>query len=236
MNSLDINTSHNVTIQYEVGSLADRMLAYLIDSIIKVGYIIFIAVVYFGIFDGKNAYWLLALLALPFLFYSLLFETFMEGQTPGKRIRQIKVVKLDGAQAGFGAYLIRWMFRLIDINILSGMVAIITILVNKRGQRLGDILAQTAVIRVQDRVLLKDTLYERVNSNHQVTYPEAQKLTGEDIVLIKRVLNTPNYRDNFEMFYTLTNKIQAKMGVTRTESPEDFLSIVVKDYNHLQDE
>lgn len=236
MDSLDINTSHNVTIQYEVGSLGDRMIAYMIDSIIKVGYIIFIAVVYFSIFDGDPVYWLIFLMALPFFFYSLLFENFMEGQTPGKRIRKIKVVKMDGAPAGFGAFLIRWLFRLIDINLFSGMIAIVTILVNKKGQRLGDILAQTTVIKVQDRVSLKDTIYEKVNSNHVVTYPEVKKLSGEDVVLIKRVLNTPNYRDNFEMLYTLTNKIQAKMGVTRTEGPEDFLAVVVKDYNHLEDE
>lgn len=236
MNSFDINTSQNVVINYEIASVGDRIIAYIIDSLIKAGYVIFIALVFVGAFSKSGAFWLLGLFFLPVLFYSLLFEIFMQGQTPGKRSRNIKVVMLDGSQAGFSAYLIRWLFRIVDINLFSGIIAIVTITVNKKGQRVGDIVAQTTVIKIQDRVSLKDTLYEKLNSDYVVTYADAKKLDSEDVELIKKVLNTPDYRNNFEMVYSLTNRIQAKMNVVRTEGPEDFLETVVKDYNHLYDE
>ena len=52
---------------------------------------------------------------LPVVFYSLLFETFLDGQTIGKRIMKIKVVKIDGYQAKVSDYLTRWFFRIIDL-------------------------------------------------------------------------------------------------------------------------
>lgn len=235
-NSFDINTSQNVSIYYEISGVGDRILANIIDNLIKAGYILFVVFAFFKLFPNSDNWWVIGLLAIPVLLYSLLFEYFMQGQTPGKKIRNIKVVTLDGGQAGAGAYIIRWLFRLIDINLFSGMIGIITIVANKRGQRTGDILAKTTVIKVKDRVSLKDTLYQKVNSEYQVRYAEAKNLNSEDVQLIKTVLNTPEYRNNFEMVFTLTNRIQTKMGVERNEGPEVFLETVVKDYNHLCDE
>lgn len=235
MNTFDINTSQNVVINYAVASVGDRMIACFIDTLIKIGY--FLLVIYAVSEVYPNAgWWVYIVLMLPALLFSFLFELFMQGQTPGKRMRKIKVVKIDGGQPGIGAYLIRWLFRIIDVNLFNGIVAIITIILNKKGQRLGDILAQTTVIKVQDRFALKDTIYEKVNADYVVTYHEARRLSSEDIQLIKRFLNSETYRNNFEMLYSLTDKIVEKMKIERQGSPEDFLETVVKDYNYLYDE
>ncbi len=146
--------------------------------------------------------------------YSLFFEILMQGQTPGKRLQKIKVVMMDGAPATIGAYLIRWLFRIVDLNIGSGSIAIVTIVFSKNKQRFGDMLARTVVIKIQDRVSLKDTIYEKVQNQRIVKYQEVKKLNEKDIELIKRVLNAPAYRNNFEMLLTITNKIQQKMGST----------------------
>ena len=69
---------------------------------------------------------------LPVVFYSLIFEALLEGQTIGKRIMKIKVVKIDGYQASIYDYLVRWFFRLIDLNLLGPLfgpvVALIAII------------------------------------------------------------------------------------------------------------
>jgi hypothetical protein len=156
----------------------------------------------------------------------------MQGQTPGKRIRSIRVVKLDGTQASLGAYVLRWLFRLVDFTIFSGVVSIVVYLVNGRGQRLGDILAKTCVIRTKNRVMLKDTIFERLNSDHVITFPEVYKLTEKDIEIIKKVLSSDMYRDNFEMIVSLSQNIENKMGIKRVMAIEEFLEIVVKDYNY----
>jgi uncharacterized RDD family membrane protein YckC len=51
---------------------------------------------------------------------------------------KIRVVKIDGYQAGFGDYMIRWVFRIIDISIIG----LISAIVSKNNQRLGDIASE----------------------------------------------------------------------------------------------
>ncbi len=67
----------------------------------------------------------------------------MEGQTPGKKLMKIRVVKIDGYQAGFGDYMIRWVFRLIDVS-FAGVVGLISMIVSKNNQRLGDIASRNS--------------------------------------------------------------------------------------------
>ena len=78
---------------------------------------------------------------LPTTFYSLIFEIAMNGQTPGKYLNKIRVVKIDGSKPTLGSYLTRWLLRIIDIWFFTGSVAVFTILFNGKGQRLGDIAA-----------------------------------------------------------------------------------------------
>ena len=89
---------------------------------------------------------------LPVIFYSLLFETLLDGQTPGKRIIKIKVVKIDGYQASLADFVIRWIFRIVDLNMMSGVVALISIITSPKNQRLGDMTAGTAVISLKNNV------------------------------------------------------------------------------------
>jgi uncharacterized RDD family membrane protein YckC len=239
-NSFSISTSQNVSISYQVAGVGERILAYLIDVLIKIGYIFFIvfaALVLSSLGSKTGVGIVVVLLYMPLLFYTLLFETFMQGQTPGKKSRKIKVVRIDGEQATFSSYLLRWLFILVDIYFFYAIVGILTIVLNKKGQRVGDIVAGTTVIRVGDTASLKDTIYEKLNQDHEASYPEVRKLTPEEVQLIKKVLNTQEYLENYDMVYTLTNKIQSKMNVARREaSPEEFLRTVVKDYNSITDE
>jgi uncharacterized RDD family membrane protein YckC len=79
----------------------------------------------------------------------LLYFTYFEGtsgQTPGKRAMGIKVTKENGSKAMFGDALVRTILRLID-GIVFYILGLIIILVTKKKQRLGDILARTIVVK-----------------------------------------------------------------------------------------
>lgn len=129
------------------------------------------------------------------------------------------------------------MFRIVEITFTTGMVAFITILVNGKGQRLGDIAAKTCVIKTRKKVKLTDTIYSELNENYDVMYPSVCELNDEQIRTIKEVLVSKKTYENatwFVMVQRTANIIQMKIGVQKLESnADDFLEQVIKDYNHI---
>jgi len=137
MVELQINTTQNVNINFTAASVGERILAYVIDWIIKIAYAIVIYQIMFKLFQIDDLvmdmdYWsqmaIYVVFYLPAMFYTLIFETILDGQTIGKRIIKIKVVKIDGYQASLSDFVIRWFFRIIDLNMMSGVVALIAII------------------------------------------------------------------------------------------------------------
>ncbi|HSJ12595.1 MAG TPA: RDD family protein, partial [Gillisia sp.] len=145
MDNYQIETAQNIGIKQNVAGIGDRILAFIIDALILIGYAILAS---FGIaglgLDGGQLWVYYLIIGLPVFLYHLIWEIFNNGKSPGKAALNIKVARLDGSRPGFGQYIIRWLLRLIDISISSGGVAIVTILLNGKGQRLGDLAAGTA--------------------------------------------------------------------------------------------
>ena len=115
MQTIEIQTTQNVHIEYPVASVGDRVVAGLIDQLIMIGYLI--AIIFFYIWllnvtEGSSFSYPVAyfvILFLPLFFYHLLCETYLNGQSFGKKLMKMRVVKLDGTQAGIGSYFLRWI-------------------------------------------------------------------------------------------------------------------------------
>ena len=233
MGKVRIQTAQNVDIEYEVASVGDRILAYLIDVVIILSYIILVALL---TFLGSKV---VVLLYLPILLYDLLLEILMDGQSFGKRQRQIKVVKLDGSQPGIGSYLLRWLLRLIDLSLFSGGVALITILINGKGQRLGDIAAGTAVVKLKQRATLDGTIFVEVGADYIPVFPLVAGLDAGAIATVKEVLQTTARQgkrgmDDPEQLLAKTKEVlEGALGLSSELPPRDFLTTVIKDYNAL---
>lgn len=230
MENVNINTSQNVLINYKIAGIGDRIVAQIIDALIMVAYYIFIAFILgVSIFSLNNFAWVYSLFLLPVVFYHLLFEIFMEGQTPGKKSRNIKVVKLDGTKAGISNYLLRWLLSPIDF-MLYGAVAIICYVTTQRGQRLGDIVAGTTVIYQQDDSInfLKKQNTSKFD-NYNPTFYQAEELDREHAELIKNVLKT-NSRSHI---HALAKKTKEKLNIESQESDARFLLIVLNDYEYF---
>lgn len=83
-------------------------------------------------------------LGLILLYYGL--GEAISGQTLGKRVMRVRVVRVDGRDAGVGAIAIRTLLRLVD-GILFYLVGLVTVLATgSRRQRLGDLAAGTTVV------------------------------------------------------------------------------------------
>ncbi|MCG8604706.1 RDD family protein [bacterium] len=238
MQAVRVQTSQNVGIDYIIAGIGDRVLAALIDYLILVGYITGVALLmnlisFFGA-GGAGSIALTIIVYLPVLLYDLLCEVFMNGQSFGKKALKIRVVKLDGSQAGIGDYILRWLLRIIDITLLFGSVAILTILINGKGQRVGDIAAGTTVVKMKPPVTLKDTILTAVQDNYVPVFPGVTELTDNDIATIKEVLNAnvENSKLANHLAYKTKTAIEGKIGTKSDFAPVTFLETVIRDFNY----
>lgn len=235
MESIYIQTSQNVAIEHNVASVGERILARLLDYMF-IGLYMFMIFFLIGIAQTNEPAAFIVFL-MPVVLYDLMFEIFMNGQSPGKRILKLKVVMLDGSQPGMGNYFIRWIFRLIDVTLTSGGVAVLTIIINGKGQRLGDIAAKTSVIRTKNDVDFSQTLYTDVPEDHVVSYPEVQALSENDIHTVKEVLNDLTKSNYSTLSVTMASKLkialEAKMKIQSSDNYRQFFQKILKDYNYL---
>lgn len=236
MDNFQIETAQNVSIQQNVASIGDRLLAFLLDGLILLAYwlIAFFMLGAFGIdtnSSGSINVFFMIMGIPPFLYY-LLFETLWNGRTPGKAVLKLKVVKLDGSKPGFGSFFVRWIMRIIEITMTSGALAIVTLLLNGKGQRLGDIAAGTTVISEGKTVRLSHTLLEDIPEGYVPTYPQVTVFSDRDVQKIKTIYRKAKRNSNHNVIVTLAEKLASKMQITPDEKPILFVDRVLKDYNY----
>jgi uncharacterized RDD family membrane protein YckC len=233
MQTISVRTSQNVSIHYPVASVGDRILAYLLDSVMLIAYSIVVFALFINIEMEIFWIWFVALV-IPWFFYRLAFEIFMNGQSPGKRVLNIQVVRLDGTQPTIGDYLLRWIFGLVDFYILSGALAIIVIATGGKGQRIGDIVAGTSVVKlIAHREITASEVFITPEDTYVATFPQVVQLESRDIELIQRALEANQNHDNIQPVLMVTEKIKTLLGIQTDLAPVQFLYTVVKDFNHL---
>ncbi len=237
MNRIEIITAQNVSVDFEEAGIGDRTMAAVIDYMILMSYIIG-ALFLIGALNIGTMWLSYVVISLPYLGYFLVAELLSNGRSIGKKLQRIKVARLDGAQPTAGDYIIRWLFRLIEIDLTFGLVAAVTLLLRGRGQRLGDLAAGTVVIREPRSVSLDETVYTRVDSGYETVFSQAELLDGEDIQLVREVLNLfdkdPPPRDGGQLAATLKDKLLKKMNTHSDLEPRLFLRTILKDFNRLR--
>jgi uncharacterized RDD family membrane protein YckC len=240
MSELSINTTQNVTINFTTASIGHRILAFGVDLLIMIAYVttFYMLLNYSGLqdvlarSDGWSQIAVQSIIFLPVMFYSLIFETFFEGQSLGKKLVRIKVVKIEGYQASFGDYLIRWLFRMIDIVISSGVIGFVSVIMNKKAQRLGDMAAGTAVITLRNNVNISSTILEEINDDYKPMYPLVIKLSDNDVRIIKENFIRAKAGNDTDLLVKLTLKIELVTGIKNQSGNNlDFINTVLKDYN-----
>ncbi|MEO8516304.1 MAG: RDD family protein [Flavobacterium sp.] len=242
MSELSINTTQNVKINFKAATVGERMLAGFLDMLIKLAYGIVVFYIFFyrlGLGDKMSGmdYWsgfaIIIVFYFPILIYSITLESIFEGQTLGKKIVKIKVVKIDGYQASFGDYLIRWIFRIVERNFIFIIIGIVVIATSKKTQRLGDMAAGTAVITLKNKITINSTILEELGSEYVPTYPTVIKLSDNDVRIIKDTFELSRTKGDFEMITKLRQKIEAVMGIkSQSKVESDFIRIIIKDYNY----
>ncbi len=242
MVELQINTTQNVNINFAAASVGERILAWGIDWIIKIAYIVVVFQIVFNLLqlnvvledmDRWSQIAIYALFYLPVIFYSLMFEVLLDGQTIGKRIMRIKVVKIDGYQASLADYVVRWFFRIVDLNLSTGLVALISIIASDKNQRFGDMAAGTAVIALKDKINIKHTILEDLNDDYQPLYPSVIKLSDNDARIIKDTFLKAKQSSDYATLIKLRDKIMEVTEIKDKKGSDiQFIDTILKDYNY----
>jgi hypothetical protein len=187
--------------------------------------------------SGIAAYMLKALLPIVgFLGYHLLSEVLGNGQSWGKKSMGIQVVRLDGREPGLSDYLLRAVFHIVDTITSVGILASLLISTTAKNQRLGDITANTTVIRIRQnrRFKLEDILRINTLEDYEPQYPAVRQLSEQDMLLVKNVVNryqtyhNPAHRQAVE---ELVDRLQELLHIE--ETPPDkigFLKTLIRDY------
>ncbi len=233
MSELQINTTQNVKIKFTAAGAGERLLAFIIDTAIKIGYLLVLNWI-FGVFENMDEWSQIAIntvLSFPVMFYTLVLESLLEGQTIGKRALKIRVVKIDGYQASLADYVVRWFFRIVDIYIFG--LGFFVIMFSKKQQRLGDMVAGTAVIALKDQVNISHTILENLKTDYKPTYPNVIKLSDNDARIIKDTFTVAKASKDYQTLIKLRNKLIEVVEIKNVKQKTDieFIDVILKDYN-----
>jgi len=246
-----LDTGFNIEVEFPVCPFHKRLFAWLIDLLACWLYVRLLAVV----FDvGSFFIWVNdmsitgILVGLPVLFYHLISEIFLNGQSLGKIAMRIKVITAEGGQPGIGQYLIRWIFRLIDFPLLvvaavaanelpwwlfplvfSGLLCVVF---TRRSQRIGDLVAGTLLIDLRNRTSWQDTVFKEVEANYLPRYPQVMQLSDRDINTLKSIIESVQRKHDYELSMKIADRIKSKLKMDSDQDSLDFLQTLLKDYNY----
>lgn len=236
MKTIEIHTSHNVMIEYELASLGARIGAFVIDVVILFFYYLIVAMAGMNAAFSEGDLVFILIMLIPLMTYSLWSEFLFNGQTVGKMALGIRVVNVDGQAATLGNYFLRWAMKLIDVWFSAGGLGAIFITSSFRAQRTGDVIAGTTVIRNRpsNSYSINDILKIKSKNEHQPQYLNVVQFTDEDMILIKTALTRLNRYPNKahkEMVKKLFHKCVTQLNLD--EPPKDkikFLNALLQDY------
>lgn len=232
MQTVDISTTQNVGIEFELAGLGDRIVATIIDGAILWAYLIGAALLLDYL--DLNSTWMIVTISLVPFFYHLFCEVFFDGQSIGKKQMKIRVVRLDGNPATLGAYVIRWILRLIEISVLMGAPAIIAIALTRNGQRLGDMAAGTTVVKTSENLTATShEIVRKLEEEYEPVFPQVVQLSDGDIRLIEESLRAYKMNAVAKPVVKVSEKVKEHLKIESDLPPVKLLYIILKDYNYL---
>ncbi len=241
-----LDTGFNIEVEFPISPFHKRLFAWIIDLIINLLYMKVIS----QLVDIRswNWSWEGVLASLPVLFYHLVSEVALNGQSPGKLAMRIKVITEAGGQPTLGQYLIRWVFRLIDFPywilaftfaqelpywtiplVFSGLAFVIF---TPKSQRIGDLLAGTILIDLKNRTSWQDTVFTEVEASYQPRYPQVMQLSDRDINTLKSIIETVRRKNDYDLSMKIAERIKAKLRMNSDQDSFEFLQTLLKDYNY----
>ena len=234
MSDVGIITAQNISIDFRLAGIGDRMGAFIIDILVIAAYIFLITYVLEKFPLPEDYEWMIILCYLPVIFYHFIFEYLMQGQSPGKKQMKIRVLKEEGAPATLGSFFLRWILSPVDY-FFTGGIAVISIIMTSKGQRLGDLAAGTIIVKEKKLASYNKSFFHKpVDESHQIEYPSVKhRIEQSDIDLIKEALRVRIDNQVLRPAERIREIIEKKLEVKTDLATVDFLHRVIRDFAFL---
>jgi hypothetical protein len=258
MKKVEFLSAQHVKIEFEMASVVQRALAYVIDTVII--YVYFMIVLFAFLNDASIwsqdldlALLLLVLLVnMPIYLYKPVMEYFFNGQTLGKMAVGIRMVRVNGDRMTLQDNFLRWVMRgeffwvsLVSNPVWILIIPFITLLdflamsLSPKHQRIGDMIVSVIAIRTRPsrKYKLSDILSRQESTSYKPTYEKVISFTDEDIMYLKNVIEQyKNYRNAeiTKVFNAVTQKTCERLEIELPKkNTTAFLEKVLKDYVYL---
>ncbi len=237
---VEVITSQNVTINYTLATYIERFLAKVIDSfiVLMIFFVFIYASTFFKVIFGQL--YDMFLWTCPYILtvcYFALWEVMNKGQTPGKKVLGIQVIKLDGTTLKWSEMFVRALCLFPDQLFSLGIAGTVLIQTTPRRQRLGDIAAGTVVVKMNNawQFSLSDLLAIHTTDNYTPIYPQVRELTESDMLFIKSVIVRAEKNYNLAHEYAiieLSEHLRKRLNIENKMPADriDFLRTLLKDY------
>lgn len=230
MQGVSIQTTQNIQLEYELAGIGERILAFVIDILVILSFGLLFS--FFADIVGLQQSLLLnSIFGIIAYLYRFISEISFNGQTVGKMVLSIKVVKLDGSSPSVAAYFLRWLLEIFDFFFVG--LGVVCIILTKNGQRLGDLVAGTTVVKmrkvsatnVQNKVIM-----DKVDEAYVPTFFEASHLTDAEVRLIKASLKAFREEAHQKPITLLEDKLKEKYNISSDLPTVKFLYTLLRDH------
>jgi len=174
--TINVRTSDNVTLGYSIAGLGSRLVAQILDNLLAVPLTLIAILLYGGVANvfvtstegaGFAAAGAGFFAAFVYFGYFLVAEAVTGGKTPGKGAMGLRVIRLDGSAADFGALAVRNVIRIVDVAVV--LIGIVVMFFQPQTRRLGDLGAGTIVVRDRAMVTLAAAVASRAADEWRIT-------------------------------------------------------------------
>jgi uncharacterized RDD family membrane protein YckC len=240
-----IDTPEQISLEFPLAGIGSRFMAIAVDTLLQI--LLFILAIFALAGLAKYApalpmrlawlprVWLPALLIIGIFClywgYFAFFEIIWKGQTPGKRIAGIRVIKNSGRALNVYEVIGRNLLRAIDSLPTLYIVGIISMMISRQNQRLGDLLVGSIVVhdKPAERILPEWAS----GADQSSAIPQLSKITPEELVLIETYLQrrgTLELGSRDATAHKIATRISEKTGIERPpeQSLDQFLETIAK--------
>ncbi|MDP4179674.1 MAG: RDD family protein [Bacillota bacterium] len=238
----EVITPENVFIEFELAGIGSRLLAFLIDFAIQclamIIMVIIVSALGFSFSEAGSfkSYFVALGVVITFLIYNgyfIFFEMFMNGQSPGKKLAKLKVIRETGESITLFDSVLRNILRTVDFLPSFYLIGSIVVVFNNNYKRIGDVAANTVVIknRKNEKLVTANELISNRNGGNISELKNIYPVTESEFSALKEFMERKECLGEKKSLFTyhLNMYFLKKFNMEiRHRSPYDFFEDILR--------